>query len=45
VEITSAEGEPGQTTLWVAVDSRQVVKVAATLPQMGGAQLTSELQP
>lgn len=45
VEITSAEGEPGQTTVWVAADSRQVVKVSATLPQMGGAVLTSELQP
>jgi hypothetical protein len=44
-EITSAEGEPGQTTVWVASDSRQVVKVSATLPQMGGAVLTSELQP
>ena len=45
VEITSAEGEPGQTTVWVAADSRQVVKVSAILPQMGGALLTSELQP
>lgn len=45
VEITSAEGEPGQTTVWVAADSRQVVKASATLPQMGGAVLTSELQP
>jgi hypothetical protein len=45
VEVTSAEGEPGQTTIWVAKDSRKVVKVSATLPQMGGAVLTSELQP
>jgi dienelactone hydrolase len=45
VEITSAEGEPGQTTIWVAKDSRKVVKVSATLPQMGGAVVTSELQP
>ncbi len=45
VEISSAEGEPGQTIVWVAADSRQVVKVSASLPQMGGAQLTSELQP
>ena len=44
VEITSAEGEPGQTTIWVAKDSRKVVKVSATLPQMGGAVVTSELQ-
>jgi dipeptidyl aminopeptidase/acylaminoacyl peptidase len=43
LEITSADGDPGSTTLWVATDSRQVVKVADTLPQMGGAKLTSEL--
>ncbi len=44
-EITSAEGEPGQVTLWIATDSRKVVKTTATLPQMGGATVTSELQP
>jgi dipeptidyl aminopeptidase/acylaminoacyl peptidase len=45
VEIASADGEPGSTTLWIAKDSRRVVKITATLPQMGGAVLTSELQP
>jgi dipeptidyl aminopeptidase/acylaminoacyl peptidase len=45
VRIASAEGEPGETTIWVAKDTRKVVKVSATLPQMGGAVLTSELQP
>ena len=44
VEQSSAEGEPGATTLWIATDSRKVVKVSATMPQMGGAVLTSELQ-
>ena len=44
VDIASAEGEPGQTTIWVAKDSRKVVKVNATMPQMGGAVFTSELQ-
>ena len=44
VEQTSADGEPGTTTLWIATDSRKVVKLTATLPQMGGAVLTSELQ-
>jgi hypothetical protein len=44
-EITSAEGEPGQTTVWIASDSRKVVKTSATLPQMGGAVVTLELQP
>jgi dipeptidyl aminopeptidase/acylaminoacyl peptidase len=45
LEVTSAEGEPGVTTLWVASDSRKVLKVSAVLPQMGGAVLTLELQP
>ena len=44
-EVSSAEGDPGVTTLWVAKDSRKVVKTSATLPQMGGAVVTSELQP
>jgi len=44
-EVSSAEGDPGTQTLWVAQDSRKVVKTSATLPQMGGAVLTSELQP
>jgi dipeptidyl aminopeptidase/acylaminoacyl peptidase len=44
VEISSAEGEPGSSTLWVATDSRQVVKTSATLPQMGGATIVTELQ-
>jgi hypothetical protein len=43
VEISSADGEPGSSTLWIATDSRTVVKVTAALPQMGGATLTSEL--
>ena len=45
VELTSAEGNPGTTTLWVAADSRRVLKTLATLPQMGGAVITLELQP
>jgi len=44
VVIASAEGEPGETTIWVAKDSRKVVKTMATLPQMGGAVVTTELQ-
>ena len=43
LEVTSAEGEPGKTTVWVAKDSRKVVKIFAVLPQMNGATLTSEL--
>jgi dienelactone hydrolase len=45
VEIVSAEGEPGTTTVWVAKDSRKVVKTVATVPEMGGAVVTNELQP
>ena len=45
VEITSAEGDPGSRTLWVANDgSRRMVKMEAIIPQMNGAVLTSELQ-
>ena len=44
-EVTSAEGEPGSTTLWVAQDSRKVLKTSPIVPAMGGATITSELQP
>ncbi|WP_243324149.1 alpha/beta fold hydrolase [Geothrix sp. SG200] len=44
VELTSAEGEPGNTTLWVDTASRKVIKTTATGPQMGGAVITVELQ-
>ncbi|MGH9755005.1 MAG: alpha/beta fold hydrolase [Blastocatellia bacterium] len=43
LEVTSAEGEPGKTTVWIAKESRKVVKVVAVIPQMNGAILTSEL--
>ena len=42
-EISSAEGEAGKISLWIAKDSRKVVKVNAVMPQMNGAILTSEL--
>jgi hypothetical protein len=45
VEIVAADGEPGSTTIWVAKDTRKVVKTTTTLPQMGGAVVTTELQP
>ena len=44
VELTSAEGEPGSTTLWVDTVTRKVLKTVATVPQMGGAIVTVELQ-
>jgi dipeptidyl aminopeptidase/acylaminoacyl peptidase len=45
VETSSAEDEPGGTTLWIDKASRKVVKTSTTLPQMGGAVMTTELQP
>ncbi len=44
-EVTSAEGEPGSTTVWIAQDTRKVLKTSAVVPTMGGATVTSELQP
>jgi hypothetical protein len=44
VEIKSADGEPGEQTIWVDATSRRVVKVSAVLPEMGGAIATMELQ-
>jgi hypothetical protein len=43
LEVASAEGEGGKTTVWVDKATRKVVKTSATLPQMGGAVVTSEL--
>jgi dipeptidyl aminopeptidase/acylaminoacyl peptidase len=42
VELASEGG--GQATIFVAKDSRAVVKVVASSPQMGGATVTTELQ-
>jgi len=41
----SAEGDPGRMTLWIAKDSHNPVKIATTLPAMGGATMTAELTP
>ena len=43
LEVGSAEGDPGTMNVWVATDSRAIVKISATLPEMGGATLTAEL--
>lgn len=45
IEITSADGGSDRSTIWVAKDSRKVVKVSSVLPSMGGATLTAELLP
>jgi dipeptidyl aminopeptidase/acylaminoacyl peptidase len=43
LEITSAEGEAGKTTIWVSKEGRQVLKTVANAPQLNGAVITSEL--
>jgi hypothetical protein len=45
LEVASAEGEPGKTTVWIAKDSRKVVKIVAVVPEMNGAVITTELTP
>jgi hypothetical protein len=45
VEITSLENEADRQTVWIAKNTRKVLKVMATLPSMQGALLTSELMP
>lgn len=42
VEVTSADGGSDKKTVWIAKDSRKVVKVAAVLASMGGATVTEE---
>ncbi|MEK6337063.1 MAG: alpha/beta fold hydrolase [Acidobacteriota bacterium] len=44
VELTSTENEADKQTVWIAKDSRKVIKIMATIPSLGGALLTSELQ-
>ena len=44
VEVKPADGSAGNQTLWVDSTSRRIVKVTATLPEMGGAVATLELQ-
>lgn len=43
IEVTSAEGEPGKMTLWVAREGRRVLKAVSVVPQLGGATITAEL--
>jgi dipeptidyl aminopeptidase/acylaminoacyl peptidase len=43
VEITSADSDADKQTVWIAKDSRKVLKITAVLPNLGGALLTSEL--
>jgi len=43
IEVADAEGGGGKTTVWVAKDTRQVLKLSAVLTQLNGAVLTAEL--
>ena len=43
LEMTSADGGADKQTLWVAKESRKPVKLAAAMPNMGGATMTMEL--
>jgi hypothetical protein len=43
VEITSVDNEADKTMLWVAKDTRRVLKISSVLTQLNGAVLTSEL--
>jgi len=45
VEVSSADGGGDKKTLWIAKDSRKVVKASAVLAAMGGASMTQELLP
>jgi dipeptidyl aminopeptidase/acylaminoacyl peptidase len=45
VEITSVDNETDRQTVWIAKDTRKVLKISAVLPSFGGAVLTSELTP
>jgi len=44
VEIVAADNDADRQTIWIAKDSHKVLKINATLPGLGGAILTSELQ-
>ena len=44
VEIKSAEGEPGEQTVWVDATRAGSSRCPPSLPEMGGAIATMELQ-
>ncbi len=43
VELTSLDGGPEKSTVWVSLDSRKPVKVSAVLGATGKARMTAEL--
>jgi hypothetical protein len=42
VDETSTEGDPDKKTIWIATDSRKVVKMSLLLAALGGAVMTVE---
>ena len=44
VELTSAEGGPERSTVWVSKKERQAVKLAMIMTELGGARLEAELK-
>jgi dipeptidyl aminopeptidase/acylaminoacyl peptidase len=45
VELSSADGGPDKSTVWIAKDTRTPVKITTLMVEMGGAILTAELLP
>jgi dipeptidyl aminopeptidase/acylaminoacyl peptidase len=45
VELSSADGGPDKSTVWIAKDTRTPVKISTFMAEMGGATLTAELLP
>jgi dipeptidyl aminopeptidase/acylaminoacyl peptidase len=45
VELSSGEGGPDKSTVWIAKETRTPVKIATVMVEMGGALLTAELLP
>jgi dipeptidyl aminopeptidase/acylaminoacyl peptidase len=45
IELSSGDGGPDKSTVWIAKDSRVPVKISTLLIEMGGATLTAELLP
>jgi dipeptidyl aminopeptidase/acylaminoacyl peptidase len=45
VGLSSADGGPDKSTVWIAKDTRTPVKISTVMPDIGGATLTAELLP
>jgi hypothetical protein len=45
VELSSANGGPDKSTVWIGKDTRTPVKISTLMAEMGGATVTAELLP